>query len=444
MYKRKSKFLSFFKLSLALSLLLGSASLLTPYPAQLVRAFQRLLSSPPAEPIVRVIREVVQLPGEKETIILSDDWKPLEGIKMPDIILPPFPPALPERVESGRYEHINEMARGVNIVSQVNFKKGSTASLDREKRESYAVKVSLELLQPEAGDAKDLERLNPLLPKILPEFDALMANARVSTWFSSLYLHKKNRIRKEAATFGRLLDRHNFYDTETILQIKAPESNRKLIWVQADMDVLSDGSDGDRLSTMPKRIVDSEYYQPSTSYRWERKTDKPNPLIEPWRKRLAERKKNRASASSIDHAQRVVYDLARYSFLLADYDPFIVISLSMLQGNNDYKPKPGDYALVIVGKKIIPAIVGDYGPRFKSGEASLRLCKEVNPRTTIYSRPVSDLTVSYLIFPGTKEKEHGPIDYPRLYEKCESLLDEIGGLGEGYKLHHMSNLLPSD
>jgi len=443
MYKKKSSCLSFFKISLALSILMGSASLLTPYPAQLVRALTRFMSDPPVEPIIRVIREVIQLPAEKKLVYLSDEWKPLEGIKMPDIHLPPFPPALPERVEIGRYKHINEMARGLNIASNVNFKKGSTASQDREKRSAYAVNVSLELLQPEAGKAKDLKRLNPLLPKILPEFNRLMEKSKVSSWYSSLYLHKKNRVRKNAATFARLLDRHNYYDTETILQIEAPDSKRKLIWIQADMDVLSDGSDGDRLSRMPRRIIDSEYYQPATSYRWKKKTDKPNPLLAPWKKRLAERKAARASRSSIDHAQRVIFDLERYSFLLADYDPFIVISLSMRQGNRDYKPQPGDYALVIVGKKIIPAIVGDYGPRFKSGEASLRLCKEVNPRATIYSRPVSDLKVSYLIFPGTKEKEHGPIDYPMLYEKCQSLLDDIGGLGEGYKLHRMENLLPS-
>jgi hypothetical protein len=36
--------------------------------------------------------------------------------------------------------------------------------------------------------------------------------------------------------------------------------------------------------------------------------------------------------------------------------------------------------------------------------------------------------VSYIIFPGTKEPENGPIDYNRLNTRVQELLNEMGGL----------------
>ena len=48
-------------------------------------------------------------------------------------------------------------------------------------------------------------------------------------------------------------------------------SGRGVFLLQAEMDVVSDGSDGDRLPVMPEEIVTSTNYQPFTSYGW-RKT----------------------------------------------------------------------------------------------------------------------------------------------------------------------------
>ena len=59
--------------------------------------------------------------------------------------------------------------------------------------------------------------------------------------------------------------------------------------------------------------------------------------------------------------------------------------------------------MVVFGDKIYPAIIGDVGPADKAGEASLRIAKEVNALATPNNRPVSDLKVTYLIFPGTAE-----------------------------------------
>ena len=68
--------------------------------------------------------------------------------------------------------------------------------------------------------------------------------------------------------------------------------------------------------------------------------------------------------------------------------------------------------------KAYPCIVGDGGATFKVGEASLRLAKEINSRATPYNRPVSDLSVSYVVFPGSRPDTAGPPDYERGGQRC--------------------------
>ena len=49
--------------------------------------------------------------------------------------------------------------------------------------------------------------------------------------------------------------------------------------------------------------------------------------------------------------------------------------------------------------------------------------------------------MSYLIFPGTAEPEAGPPDYEKLTAKCRELLNDIGGMGDAFKLHQWEDLL---
>jgi hypothetical protein len=102
--------------------------------------------------------------------------------------------------------------------------------------------------------------------------------------------------------------------------------------------------------------------------------------------------------------------------------------------------KVGDYALVIFGDRLFPAMVGDIGPSDKAGEASLRIAKEINAAATAYNRPVSDLKVTYLVFPDSAEKPWGPPDLEKLQAKCEELVKEIGGAS--VPLHHWENIIP--
>ena len=426
-----------FRCCLALAALVAAGSLCTPYPARLVHA----LRAAPA-PVVRIVEKRVEVPVEVEVAVEAPSavdnpdmapqpWQPAKLLPMPDILLPPFPPALPEKVESGSFENFVTLSRGLNLRNNLIFNTGSTASQDRKKKQAYMIRMELELLLPHAAQGDELLHANPLLKKTLAQYDALMQHAVVSRWFHSLYLHKQNNIRKSMTKLSQPLDRHNFYDTDTILEITAPASQRRALWIQADMDVVSDGSDGDRMPTMPEEIRKSDYYQPTTSYRWKKRTSTPNPLLARWEAKLAKLQKEKPrNNSAIDNAQRVIWDLKKYSYLLAQWDPFIVIPLTLKEGRNDsFRPQPGDYVAVIVGKRVFPAIVGDYGPRHKTGEASLRLAKLINPKSGVYSRPISSLEASYIIFPKTAEAEPGPIDYERLNARCKELLDELGGLG---------------
>ncbi len=454
--------MTWFKLGVLAALLLAAGSLFTPYPAQLVRALKE--DAPRAEKPKKPHRPKPPKPQEETPEPTpaepaatepersaepqqAEPWSPTDSFAMPDIALPPFPPALPERVATGEYEHLNELVNGINLHSTANFKPGSTASQDRGKKEAFLVRVGLELFQPHAADGKELLHANPQLPQVLAKYDELMASARISPWFAALYRHKQNRIRKNASQVQKLLDRHNFYDADTMLEMVSPTTGRKMLWLQADMDVVSDGSDGDRLPTMPDDILKSDYYQPSTSYRWKKRGNTPNPLLPGWQERLKKLQKNPDStAEAIEKARHTITDLKNYSFLLAEYDPFVVAPLVFKEGqSHGFAPEPGDYVAVIVGDRVFPAIVGDYGPNFKAGEASLRLAKLVNPKAKIYARPVSDLGVSYLYFPGSKEAENGPIDYERLHTRCQELLNEFGGLGPAAQFQQVEDLLaPKD
>lgn len=451
---RRFRFFTWFKLGFLVILGAGVASLYTPYPARLVRELRG-----PARVVIKKVlvkaeptpqptpaaspQPEAPAPPPMEELPLTP-WKPESSFAMPTIELPPFPPALPERVEPGRFEHLNTITPGVNLKSHIHFNPGTTAAQDRGKREAYQVNISMDMFIPHAATGDELLHANPQLPKVLAQFPSIMEKAHVSQWYHALYLHKQNRIRKNAATINNLLDRHNFYDTDTILEIEAPQSGRKVLWIQADMDVVSDGSDGDRLPNMPESIRKSDHYQPSTSYRWKKRTDRVNPLLPGWQERLARLRKNpKNNKDAIEHAQLVIADLKRYSFLLAQYDPFIVVPLTVKSGkDHGYRPNPGDYAAVIVENRVFPAIVGDFGPRFKTGEASLRLCKEVNPKSSVYARAVSDLGVSYIIFPGSAEEEKGPIDYNRLNTRIRELLDEMGGLGAEAKFVELHDEVP--
>jgi Fungal chitosanase of glycosyl hydrolase group 75 len=355
--------------------------------------------------------------------------------------------------ELGTLTDVRKLRSGIPFKTEVKIEKGGIASKERTDDASYTASYQLSLRLPTpAKTIAELESTSPDLSKILPGLPPLVEKAEVSSWFIKLYENKATRVRRDANTLNELLTKHNIYDCETILHMKAA-NGRKIFFMQAEMDVVSDGSDGDRLAQMPDEIVNSTHYQPFTSYGWPKKSQTPNPMIAGWERRIATAQKELAAPATtasrktwlrnrIQYLKKGIDDLKGRSFLIADYDPFIVIPINVFDSNDPFAPKVGDYAVVIYGKKLYPCIVGDGGPTFKVGEASLRMAKELNPKASSYSRPVSDLKVSYVVFPGSRDAVKGPPDYEKWRQRCHELLGEIGGIGEGYQLHKWQDLLP--
>jgi len=355
-----------------------------------------------------------------------------------------------------RDSDVRNTLKGFGLKYQANFPKGKQASIERKNKDSYVASFSLDVKMPiPATTAKQLAEINPHLAKMLPGLPALTEKAKVSPFYTKLYNNKAARLKREVLNLGKVLTSHNFYDCETMLEMQHPTSGRKVFLFQADMDVVTDGSDGDRLETMPDAVVNSTYYQPFTSYSWDKVTKKKNPMVKGWEERMKKAKAELARAST--SAERKTWlrsrmkmlkvgidDMKIHSFLIAEHDPFIVISIDKIKAARTQEDVPGvgDYVAVIYKDKIYPAIVGDGGPTFKAGESSLRLAKEINPIATSYHRPVSTLGVTYVVFPGTAVKPKSAPDYELWHKQCTKLLGEIGGLGEGYTLHRWKDTFP--
>lgn len=410
---------------LAIVVMVLCGVILSPIPEKLRRRFG--LSEPVAPP--RVVKEV-PVPEPK---VIYEDRVVEKKVKVP----PPY-----YRVEKGT--DVSKTSRGFDYKQKVEERSGGLASGERETDGSYEASLLLAVNRPEAADSfKELATMNPALPKILPDLEMMVERAVVSPFYQKLYDNKMVRLKKYAHRFDRVLTKHNYYDCQTMLELEHPVSKRKVFLMQADMDVVSDGSDGDRLPTMPEEIVNSAYYQPFTSYGWKKTGEIENPMIAGWRKRLTKAKEE-GNASEVERLERGIADLQRRSFLIAEYDPFIVIPIDILGDRESaWGPNVGDFVAVIFGETIYPAIVGDGGPTFKAGEASLRMAREINSRASPYSRPVSDLTVTYVIFPRSSAEPWRAPNYEAWHRACADLLEDIGGLGEGYQLYQWKNTLPA-
>src|SRR5207237_9391824 len=120
----------------------------------------------------------------------------------------------------------------------------------------------------------ELVKITPRLPELLPGLSAMIAPESVSPLFGELYNTKVRMLRENLARLDLLLSRHNFFDCQTVMQLQHPQTKRKALLLQADMDVDADGSDGDR---MPIGTGAPTNFKPFTSLKWTKKTPQPNP-----------------------------------------------------------------------------------------------------------------------------------------------------------------------
>ncbi|MFQ3577842.1 MAG: glycoside hydrolase family 75 protein [Verrucomicrobiia bacterium] len=356
----------------------------------------------------------------------------------------PLPRAFVPRKEL----HLSKLFNGLAYNAVVETIEGEAATLERNRRESFLAEVRLLVTVPKPVDTLEgLERVNANIATILPGLERMMDTARVSDFYHALYDLKVRRVKSQLDYLDRVETRHNFYDCDTILELVHPETRRKVLLLQSEMDVVTDGTDPDR--TLKIEGISSTF-QPFTSYRWPRRTKRPHPFAEDRRQRIAKIDKEltdpatpaekKAELRKTKEQLRIeIADLERFSFLVARGDPFIVLPGFMYrERSHPFHPNLGDFAAVIHGDTIYPAIFGDTGPSFKTGEASLLICREIDERSGALRRPINDLEATYLVFPGTADEVRGPPNLPRWRKRVESLLKEIGGY-QG-TLHEWKNL----
>jgi hypothetical protein len=354
---------------------------------------------------------------------------------------PTRPPTISGKLDTGK------LFNGITLHSTVETIPGADAATERTQPDSYALGLRLQARVPSANKTiEELAKINPHLPTLLPGLASMLPADPVSPLYAQLYDSKVKMLRQNLARLDLLLSRHNFFDCQTVLQIQHPQTHRKALLLQADMDVDADGSDADR---MPIGTGAPANFKPATSYRWPKKTAAPNPYLAATEERLKRAEdeyalatttaaRKRELSNAVAELRAEVATLKKYSFLIGATDPFIVVPGAFTHGGDPVKP--GDYALVVFGDSIYPAIVGDVGPNDKVGEASLRIAKQINTLSTPYNRPVSDLKVTYIMFPGTAEKSVGPPDLEKLQARCEALVKEIGGAT--VPLYHWENIIP--
>jgi hypothetical protein len=396
------------------------------------------------------------------TFFALEKKAPIERVQPPPIAtpqaivaqpppLPPPPPSIPlKKIDT------TKLFQGAKVKTTLIASEGDSATLERQDESAYEVNVTVNVRVPSTGtDLERLTRVNPQLPEALPALSSLLADASVPPHFGDLYRRKVANLSSKLSRLDDLLSRHNFFDTETLLELQHPETGRRALLLQADMDVDTDGSDGDRVPTIEGT---SATFQPFTSYRWPKRTKLPNPFLEPWKKKLKDAETALAAAKSspqkakdlgetVQTLRQEVSDLGKASFLVGTNDPYVVLPLPLVSSRNPLKPLAavGDFCVVIHGKRMFPAIVGDAGPSIKTGEASLRLCKEINQASASNARAENDLKVTYLVFPGTATSPKAPPHPGEWWTNCHILLNELGGYaGELIYLPDPTRPVPGD
>ena len=351
------------------------------------------------------------------------------------------PPVITGKLDTGK------LFNGITLHSTVETVPGADATTERVDPGSYVLDLKLQARIPSPNRTIDeLAKVSPQLPVLLPGLAAMISPEPVSPLFAQLYETKVRVLRENLVRLDLLLSRHNFFDCQTVLQLQHPQSHRKALLLQADMDVDADGSDADR---MPIGTGAPTNFKPSTSYRWPKKTPSPNPYLAAAEEKLKHAEdeyalpatapeRKRELRTAIARLRAEVFTLKKYSFLIGATDPYIVVPGAFTRGRDAVNT--GDYALVVFGNATYPAIIGDIGPNDKVGEASLRIARQINTLSTPYNRPVSDLKVTYLVFPGTADKPFGPPDLDKIQARCQKLVDEIGGAT--VPLHHWENIIP--
>lgn len=320
----------------------------------------------------------------------------------------------------------------------------------------FKLETKAEVVRPRAlRTLPELHKLNPKLGKTLPGLEGLLKKAEVAKQFHQLYDAKVKAVSGMSTSL--------FFDCATVLNLRDEKSGRKAVLFQSDMDVDTDGTDPVRKAKLEdydeERI--SRSFLPRLAYGWPNAEKAVSPFLAypgsllPGLKRVQalvneEQAKDRRGtvwpkiaqvcAEQIDRVTKIsqnkdlIEDLTLRRFPLSVEEPFVVIPGSWKYTAADpHGLTMGCQGVVIVNSKAFPCMLADSGPEEKCGEASLRLCKAVNPDASGVRGALDGLGATYVLFPGTAMK--GKPDLVKMRAEAERLLGELGGLGPGATWH---------
>jgi hypothetical protein len=299
---------------------------------------------------------------------------------------------------------------------------------------------------------EELEKLTPGLTQVLPGLGDLVGKGTVSPKFKRLYDAKI-----ESMKGGAFMSEHSYFDCTTVLNVRSEKSGRTAFVFQSDMETDTDGTDPVRLPSL-KDYDDarlSHSFQPVLSYAWKKEADgPPNPFIKYYEDTMGQLRGLKKQVDAFAQAdrgpiwqdmkkqfdeqiatldRRANYyrgDLLRRRSLVGSLDPFIVVPTTWVGSEMSV----GDFAAVVHAGHVYPCIIGDTGPKTKTGEASQKLAKALNPSASGRVSAVSTACVTYIVFPQTRIAKGAP-DFARYATEVQQLIDDIGGLGPGVKLH---------
>src|SRR5437762_8341567 len=277
-------------------------------------------------------------------------WISLERLQRAapaEILATPTPEPTPTRppVISGKLDTA-KLFNGITLHSTVETIPGADAATERMQPDSYVLDLKLQARVPSPNKTiEELAKVSPSLPKLLPGLASMLSADPVSPLYAQLYDTKVRVLRENLGRLDLLLSRHNFFDCQTVLQMQHPQTHRKALLFQADMDVDADGSDGDR---MPVGAGAPTNFKPSTSYRWQKKTAAPNPYLAGTEAALKHAEDEYALPATIPDRKRElrtaitelrseIFTLKKFSFLIGATDPYIVIPSAFARGHDAAK-----------------------------------------------------------------------------------------------------------
>src|SRR5258708_1961277 len=196
----------------------------------------------------------------------------------------PTPTPLPETYVPYSHKEVAKLFNGFEIHAKVDTDTVPPAWLERKAPESYVLDLDVRVRVPQAAQTiEQIAQADGQLPTLLPGLVPLLGASKVSSFYHGLYQLKVDSLSRTLNRLDQLLSRHNFFDCNTILELIDPKTSRKALFIQSDMDVNADGSDADRTNDVDGS---SANFQPYTSYRWPKRTDKPSQFIPEREQRL--------------------------------------------------------------------------------------------------------------------------------------------------------------